>query len=232
MVDGFLYLDAGDIDGFRNYAKNGDVCAIIMEAVQGEGGVLPLEKEFVKGVKEICDKENILLIMDEVQTGNGRTGTLYAYEQYGITPDIVSTAKGLGGGLPLGATLFYDKTEKVLTAGLHGSTFGGNPVATAGALSIVNRLDDEFLSEVKKKSEYIFNQLVGAEGIISVSGLGFMIGIETTGDASKIIKKCMERGVLPIKAKNKVRLLPPLNIPWNLLKKGVEIIKQCAKEEK
>lgn len=232
LTEGFLYANANDIESVKQLVSENKVAGIMMEAVQGEGGVLPLEKEFVKGVKEICDKENILLIMDEVQTGNGRTGTLYAYQQYDITPDIVSTAKGLGGGLPLGATLFYDKTESVLTAGLHGSTFGGNPVATAGALSIVNRLSDEFLSEVKKKSEYIFNELVGAEGIKSVSGLGLMIGIETTGDATKIIKKCMEKGVLPIKAKNKVRLLPPLNIPWDLLKKGIAIIKQCAKEEK
>lgn len=232
LTEGFLYANANDLESVKKLVKENKVAGIMMEAVQGEGGVLPLDIEFVKGVKEVCDEQNILLIFDEVQTGNGRTGTLYAYEQFGVIPDIVSTAKGLGGGLPLGATMFFDKTEKVLTAGLHGSTFGGNPVATAGALSIINRLDEKFLAEVKKKSEYIFNALNGAEGIKSVSGLGLMIGIETEGDAGEIIKKCMEKGVLPIKAKNKVRLLPPLNIPWDLLKKGIAVILETAKETK
>ena len=230
LTEGFLYAIANDINSVEELVKNNKCSAVMMELVQGEGGVLALDKDFVKGVKELCDKYNLLLILDEVQTGNGRTGSLYAFEQYGVIPDILSTAKGLGGGLPLGATLFFDKTEGVLSAGLHGSTFGGNPVSCAGAISIIDRIDDDLLNSVKEKSKYIVAELSNAEGIKSVSGLGFMLGIETEGDAGKIIAKCMERGVLPIKAKNKVRLLPALNIPWDLLKKAVEIIKQTAKE--
>ena len=163
--------------------------------------------------------------MDEVQTGNGRTGTLYAFEQYGITPDVVTTAKGLGGGLPIGATLLGERAENLFTAGLNGSTFGGNPVCAAGALSIINRIDEKLLAEVREKSEYIFTELNGAKGVKSVSGLGLMIGIECE-DAGKVIAGCMERGVLVIKAKNKVRLLPALNIPFALLKKAINILKE------
>ena len=161
-----------------------------------------------------------------MQTGNGRTGALYAFMNYGVLPDIVSTAKGLGNGLPLGATMLGEKVKNVLTPGTHGSTFGGNPVACAGAISVINRIDDELLSEVKAKSEYIFNTLKNAKGVKSVSGMGLMIGIETEKDASEVIKYCMENGVLPIKAKTKVRLLPALNIGWDDLKKAVEIIKK------
>lgn len=230
LTEGFLYANANDLSSIEELINNNKCAAVMMELVQGEGGVLVLDRDFVLGVKELCEKNNLLLILDEVQTGNGRTGSLYAYQQYGVTPDIISTAKGLGGGLPLGATLFFEKTENTLTAGLHGSTFGGNPVACAGAISIIERIDDNLLQSVREKSEYIKTELSNAEGIKSVSGLGFMLGIETEGDAGKIIAKCMERGVLPIKAKNKVRLLPALNIPWDLLKKAVEVIKQTAKE--
>lgn len=230
LTDGFLYSEPNDLIGLEELLKQNKCAGILMELVQGEGGVLSLDKEFVLGVKKLCDKYNVLLMIDEVQTGNGRTGTLYAYQQFGIVPDVVSTAKGLGGGLPLGATIFFEKTENVLTAGLHGSTFGGNPVATAGALSIIQRLTPEFLSEINKKSEYIFSELSGAKGVKSVSGLGLMIGIETVGDAGKIIADCIAKGVLPIKAKNKVRLLPPLNIPWDTLKKAIKILKQTIEE--
>jgi acetylornithine/N-succinyldiaminopimelate aminotransferase len=180
----------------------------------------------------LAKENNILVIIDEVQTGNGRSGELYAYQAYGITPDIVSTAKGLAGGLPIGATMFFDKTEFTLKAGLHGSTFGGNPIACAGAINVISRIDNDLLSEVKAKSKYIFDELNGAEGIKSVSGLGLMIGIETEGDVSEILAKCMEKGILPIKAKNKLRLLPALNIPFDLLKKAIGIIKEVAKENK
>ena len=232
LTDGFLYAEANNLDSVCDLIKNNKCAAIMMELVQGEGGVMALNQDFVDGVCALAKKNNILVIIDEVQTGNGRTGELYAFQSYGITPDIVSTAKGLAGGLPLGATLFFDKTEFTLKAGLHGSTFGGNPIACAGAINILSRLDREMLDSVKAKSKYIFDSLQNAEGIKSVSGLGLMIGIETEGDASVILAKCMEKGILPIKAKNKIRLLPALNIPMDLLEKSINIIKETAKENK
>ncbi|MBO5010825.1 MAG: aminotransferase class III-fold pyridoxal phosphate-dependent enzyme, partial [Clostridia bacterium] len=161
-------------------------------------------------------------------TGNGRCGTLYAYEQFGVTPDVVTTAKGLGGGLPIGACLMFDRVENTLGAGSHGSTFGGNPIAAAGAVSIISRIDKELLLGVRERSEYIFSELQGAKGIKSVSGMGLMIGIETERDVNEVLAECMKAGILPIKAKNKLRLLPALNIPMDDLKKAVEIIKTVA----
>lgn len=232
LTEGFLYAEANNIDSVKELVANNKCAAIMMELVQGEGGVMALNPDFVKGVMEIAKENNILVIIDEVQTGNGRSGELYAFQSYGITPDIVSTAKGLAGGLPLGATLFFDKTEFTLKSGQHGSTFGGNPISCAGAINILSRLDRATLDSVKAKSKYIFDELNGAEGIKSVSGLGLMIGIETEGDLSTILAKCMEKGILPIKAKNKLRLLPALNIPMDLLKKAINIIKETAKENK
>ena len=232
LTDGFLYAEANNIDSVKELVNNNKCCAIMMELVQGEGGVMALDYDFVKEVDKLAKENNILIIIDEVQTGNGRTGELYAFQNYDIVPDIVSTAKGLAGGLPLGATLFFDKTEFTLKAGLHGSTFGGNPIACAGAINILNRLDRQMLDSVKEKSKYIFDTLSGSEGIKSVSGLGLMIGIETEGDVSVILSKCMEKGILPIKAKNKLRLLPALNIPMELLEKSINIIKETAKENK
>ncbi len=230
LTDGFVYAEANNLESVEKMFSENKCCAIIMELVQGEGGVLALDKDFVRGVSDLCQKYNNLLVIDEVQTGNGRCGTLYAYEQYGINPDVITTAKGLGGGLPIGACLMFEKTENTLKPSLHGSTFGGNPVACAGAISIIERIDSELLQGVKERSEYIFNSLSNAQGIKSVSGLGLMIGIETKGDVSEILSKCMERGILPIKAKNKLRLLPPLNIPMDQLKKAIDIIKEAAKE--
>ena len=232
LTDGFLYAEANNLDSVEEIFKNNKCCAIIMELVQGEGGVLPLNNEFVLGVKELCEKYNNLLVIDEVQTGNGRCGTLYAYQGYGIMPDVITTAKGLAGGLPIGACLMFEKTKDVLKPSLHGSTFGGNPISCAGAINVLSRIDEKLLKEVNEKSKYVFDTLNGADGIVSVSGKGLMIGIETEGDASLILAKCMEKGILPIKAKNKIRLLPPLNIPFDLLKKSVEIIKEVAKDVK
>ncbi len=226
LTDGFVYAEANNIADLEAKVKENKVAAIMFECVQGEGGVLPLEPDFVNAIFSMAEREDILTIADEVQTGNGRTGALYAFMNYGVLPDIVSTAKGLGNGLPLGATMLGEKVKNVLTPGTHGSTFGGNPVACAGAISVINRIDDELLSEVKAKSEYIFNTLKNAKGVKSVSGMGLMIGIKTEKDASEVIKYCMENGVLPIKAKTKVRLLPALNIGWDDLKKAVEIIKK------
>lgn len=231
LTEGFLYAGAGDLETIEKYLKEEKVAAIMFETVQGEGGVVPLSKEFVNGLAELSEKYDVLLVVDEVQTGNGRTGALYGYMKYGITPDIVSTAKGIGGGLPLGATMLFEKTENVFTPGSHGSTFGGNPVSCAGAISIIERLDDEFLSEVEKKSEYIINTLSNSKGVKSVSGLGLMLGVETEKDVNEVLAYCRENGVLPIKAKNKLRLLPPLNIPFEDLEKAVEIIKKACEVE-
>jgi acetylornithine/N-succinyldiaminopimelate aminotransferase len=225
MTDGFVHAVANDIADMETLVKTHKCCGIMLELVQGEGGVMPLDKEYVKQVEKLAEKEDLLLVVDEVQTGNGRTGTLYAFQQYGITPDVVTTAKGLGGGLPIGATLLGEKAENLFTAGLNGSTFGGNPVCAAGALNIINRIDEKLLAQVQEKSAYIFTELNGAKGVKSVSGLGLMLGIECE-DASKVIAGCMERGVLVIKAKNKVRLLPALNIPFDLLKKAIKILKE------
>lgn len=228
LTDGFLYADAGDIDGIKNLVSENKVAAIMIETVQGEGGVVPLSADFVKNLEKLCNDNDILLIVDEVQTGNGRTGALYGYMNFGITPDIVSTAKGLGGGLPIGATMFFEKTANVYVPGNHGSTFGGNPVAAAGALNIIERLDEDFLAEVNKKHDYIVETLSACEGVKGITGLGLMLGIETIKDVNEVLKACQENGVLPIKAKNKLRLLPPLNIPFEDLEKAIEVIKNAC----
>ena len=229
MTDGFVFATANDISEMKALISAYKCCGILMELVQGEGGVMALDADYVQAVEKIAKENNLLLMIDEVQTGNGRTGALYAFEQYKITPDVVTTAKGLGGGLPIGATMLGEKAAGLFTAGLNGSTFGGNPVACAGALSILNRIDDTLLEEVRQKSTYIFETLSGAEGIKNVSGMGLMIGIECEKDASDVIAACMQKGVLVIKAKHKVRLLPALNITWEELKKGIEIIKEVCK---
>lgn len=224
LTEGFCYVEANNCEELVKTVETGKIAAIMFETVQGEGGVLPLEEAFVKTIFELAEKYDILTVADEVQTGNGRTGKLYGFMNYGVTPDIFSTAKGIGGGLPLGATVLGEKVQDVLMAGSHGSTFGGNPVACAGAISILNRIDDELLAEVNKKSEYIFKALSGANGVKSVSGKGLMLGVETEKDASEIIAECQKNGVLVIKAKNKVRLLPALNIPFELLEKAIGIL--------
>lgn len=229
MTDGFVHAAANDLDEVKALIKTHKCCAVMIELVQGEGGVLALDKEYVTALAELVKQEDMLLIVDEVQTGNGRTGALYAFMQYGISPDVVTTAKGLGGGLPIGATIMNEKTAALFTPGLNGSTFGGNPIACAGALSIINRIDEKLLSEVREKSDYIFAELVGADGVKSVSGMGLMIGVETQKDAGEVIKECIKRGVLVIKAKNKVRLLPALNIPWGELKKAIKTLKEVCK---
>ena len=232
LTPGFVSLDITEPDIFASLAKLHHPAAIMIECIQGEGGVIPLSKSFVKSIYDLCQKEDILLIVDEVQTGNGRTGELYAYMNYGITPDIVSTAKGLGGGLPLGATMLSEKVQDVLGYGDHGSTFGANPVCCAGAVNVLSRINDALLAEVRAKSEYIFSQLSTAKGVQSVSGMGLMIGIETTKNASSVVSKCIEKGVLCLTAKNKVRLLPALNIPFDVLEKAINIIKEvCAQED-
>ena len=230
MTDGFVHATPNDYTEMETLVKTHKCCGVFMELVQGEGGVTALDKEYVTAVAKLCERENMLLMIDEVQTGNGRTGALYAYMNYGITPDVVTTAKGLGGGLPIGATMLGEKVQDLFTPGLNGTTFGGNPVCAAGALHIINRIDEPLLAEVRKKSEYIFTELSSAKGVKSVSGMGLMIGIETEKDATKIVAECKERGVLVIKAKHKVRLLPALNIPFEQLKKAIEILKEVIEK--
>lgn len=209
-----------------------DTAAIMFEIVRGEGGVIPLNREFVDAAVKTAKENDILLIADEVQCGNGRSGKLYAYMNYGFTPDIVSTAKGLCGGLPLGATMLGEKVGNVFTPGSHGSTFGGNPVCCAGAINVLSRLDEKLLAEVREKSEYIFKELDGAKGVESVAGLGLMIGVKTAKPAKEVVSECMKNGVLVLTAKDRVRLLPALNIPTDLLKKSIDILKKVCAEEK
>ncbi|MBE7047222.1 MAG: acetylornithine/succinylornithine family transaminase [Ruminococcaceae bacterium] len=228
LTPGFVYAVANDKEDLREKVKNNKCAAIMFEFVQGEGGVVPLDKDFVEEIFNLAKEYNLLTIADEVQTGNGRLGDIYGYMKYGVNPDIVTTAKGLGGGLPIGAAMFNQKTMDVYKPGMHGSTFGGNPIAAAGAISIMERLTDDFMNEVNEKSQYIINALNGAKGIKSISGMGLMLGIETEKDAGEVIAKCMELGALPLKAKNKVRLLPPLNISMEEIKKAVEIIKTAC----
>ncbi len=227
--EGFVYAEANNFDSFMS-VYNENVCAVIMEMVQGEGGVIPLNNIFIKKVFEFCQKYDILVIIDEVQTGNGRTGSMYAYQQFGIEPDLVSTAKGIAGGLPMGVCLFGEKTKDTMTPSSHGSTFGMNPVVAAGALSIVKRLDDEFLASVRTKGEYIRKRLAECKNVKSVTGMGLMLGIETTKDAKEVVLKCIEKGVLPLTAKTKIRLLPSLNISEKELEKAMDIITEVIEE--
>lgn len=230
FVEGFVYAEANNADDVRKLAEENNCVAIMMELVQGEGGVCKLDREFVDEVKKIADEKDMLIIIDEVQTGNGRTGSLYAFQQYDLMPDIVTTAKGIGGGLPIGVAMLGERVENVLIPGSHGTTFGGNPVCCAGACSILSRIDDELLSEVQAKSKYIFEEFEGSKGVKSVSGLGLMIGIETEKEAKEIVNACMQKGVLVLTAKTKIRLLPPLNIGWDELKKAVAILKEIIAE--
>lgn len=228
LTDGFVYAEPNDLADLARLIAENKCAAVMMEVVQGEGGVMPLDEAYVKGAAKLCQENDLLLICDEVQIGNGRSGMLYGYMAYGVQPDIVSTAKGLAGGLPLGATLLGEKVQNVLSAGTHGSTFGGNPVCCAGAINVLERLDEAMLQGVQARSAYIRQELAGAKGVIGVSGLGLMLGIQTEKNAADIIAACREKGVLVIKAKDKLRLLPALNIPMDQLAKAVAVIKECC----
>lgn len=230
LTPGFVHTPAGDIAALRETVRTHKVAGILFECIQGEGGVNVIDGDYIRAVAKLAADEDIILMVDEVQTGNGRTGKLYAYMNYGITPDVVTTAKGIGGGLPLGAAMLGEKVKDVLGFGDHGSTFGGNPVCCAGAISILERLDDAFLADVKAKSDYVFAALKGAKGVKSVSGMGLMIGIEPEKPAAEVLKKCMEYGVLCLTAKHKIRLLPALNIPMETLAEAIEVIKRACAE--
>lgn len=230
FTEGFLYVSPNEKDELLN-AVSDKVCAVMIEIVQGEGGINVLNRDYLDLIKEITEKNDILLIVDEVQTGNGRTGKMYSYMNFDLNPDIVTTAKGLAGGLPMGATLFGRRSCDVLTSGDHGSTFGGNPVCASGAISIVSRLDEKLFSDVRKKGEYIKERLVKTDGVLDVSGLGLMIGVKTKADAKEVAKKCLSNGLLVLTAKDKIRFLPALNISLCEIDKGLDIFEKVLKGE-
>ena len=228
LTPGFRHVEANDMAALEALAGNTKLAAVMIECVQGEGGVIALDADYVKALRAFTEENGILLICDEVQTGNGRTGQLYAYMNYGIVPDIVTTAKGLGGGLPIGAALLGEKAQDVFGPGDHGSTFGGNPAVCAGACSILERIDETLLAGVRQRSEFLIEAFTGAPGIESVSGLGLMLGLKTVKPAAEVVRLCMEKGVLCLTAKDRVRLLPALNIPLDLLEKAAYSIKEAA----
>ena len=194
----------------------------MIELVQGEGGVIALDREYVATVSQACAERDILLVLDEVQTGAGRTGSLYCFMQYGIRPDILTSAKGLGGGLPIGAILFNDKTADTLGSGDHGSTFGGNPAVCAGAKEVIERMTDDFLAEVERKGEYMRQSILTMPHVRAVTGMGMMIGIELDGvKAADVVAAGLEKGVLLLTAKTRVRLLPPLTITYAEIDRGL-----------
>lgn len=225
FVEGFVFAKANDVADTLSKMTD-DICAIMLETVQGEGGVVPLDKAYVQAVAKACQEKDILLIVDEVQTGMGRTGTLFSYQQFDVQPDLVSCAKGLGGGLPVGAVLFGEKTETVFTAGDHGSTFGGNPVVCAGAVHILNTMDDAFLQDVQKKGAYLKEKIEKMPHVQNVAGLGMMLGIQLDVEAKPVINTLLENGLLVLSAKTKIRLLPPLTITQEELDKGLAIMEQ------
>lgn len=230
FVQGFKYCESGNIEQFVEMADD-TVCAIMVEIVQGEGGVVPTDLEFLKTVEKVCKEKDILLIVDEVQTGVGRTGKFFAYEYSGISPDLVTSAKGIGNGLPMGACLCTEKCANVLTAGTHGTTFGGNPVACAGAIAVLETMTDDFMQGITAKGDYIRQELSKFDEVKSITGLGLMLGIELkTKNASEIAKKCSENGLLILTAKNKLRMLPPLVITKDEIDKGIAILKQFLED--
>ena len=227
LTPGFVHVPAHDCAALEQAMQTYNPAAILLECVQGEGGVIPLDADFVQTAARLAAQQDCLLMIDEVQTGNGRTAKLYAYMHYGIQPDVVTTAKGLGGGLPIGATLLSEKVQDVLTPGDHGSTYGGNPVCCAGALHVLESLDDTLLDEVQKKSDYILSSLESAAGVQSITGKGLMLGILPERPVAEVLARCLERGVLCLSAKQKVRLLPALNIPMDTLRIAIDRLKDA-----
>lgn len=226
--EGFEFATANDFSDVKNKLSQGGFCGIIMEFIQGEGGVVPLNQDFVKEVFAFCEKEDILVLADEVQTGVGRTGTFLASEQFGVKPNVVSLAKGLGGGLPIGGILVDEKTENVFGYSDHGTTFGGNLVACAGANVVMETVANQaFLQEVTKKGAYLKEKLLAMEGVTAVDGLGMMLGVQLKEKTSPdVVKECVEKGLIPLTAKEKIRLLPPLTITYEEMDKGLAILKE------
>jgi len=233
FLEGFINVETNNIGDLKEKLDD-TVCAVMLEYVQGEGGVNALDKDFVDAIYQFCGERDILVIADEVQTGVGRTGKLLAGEWYGKKADITTLAKGIAGGVPMGACLFNEKTMGVLVPGTHGSTFGGNPIACAGGLAVIDRVMSEgFLDEVNEKAAYIKSKLEECSAVQSVSGLGLMIGITLADNSAKsadIAKKAFEKGLLVLTAKDKVRLLPPLNITYNEINDGIKILIEILEE--
>jgi len=226
FTEGFSYAEP-NMDSVKS-CVNAGTCAVFIELIQGEGGVLPLEAGFVKELDQFCKEQDILLMVDEVQTGVGRTGALYCYTNYDFMPDVITSAKGLGGGLPVGACLCTERLGGVLGAGMHGSTFGGNPVVCAGAIAVLDRIgNDVFMAEVKAKGSYITEKLLAMDGIDFVRGMGMMLGAKLKkGDAKKTAQKCCENGLLILTAKDVLRFLPPLTITYEEIDKGLAILEK------
>lgn len=223
---GFVYADANDIESLKK-SVNENTCGIMLEMVQGEGGITVLNQEFVDTAVSLCKTYDALLIIDEVQTGVGRTGKFFAYEHFGIKPDIVTFAKGMGGGLPIAGFILGEKASDVLVSGDHGSTFGGNPIVASGGCAVVDTMDENFLMQVREKGEYIVKELSKMKNIHDISGLGMMIGFKVKGiEAKEFLKRCLNRGLMVLTAKEKVRLLPPLNISEDDIKEGLDIIRE------
>jgi len=229
FTEGFRYADANDIDSVEAVAGH-DVCAVMMELIQGEGGVNPLDVEFVQKVAELCAKRDWLLLIDEVQTGVGRTGSLFAFQQFGIQPDIVSFAKGIAGGLPFGGVMAGEKCSQTFTAGTHGTTFGGNPVSAAGACAVLDLLDDEMMQSVQEKGAYLREQIeaLNLPCLGKTCGMGLMIGVEVKGDKTnrELAAKLIENGLLILTAGDRLRILPPLVITKEEMDKGLAIMKE------
>jgi acetylornithine/N-succinyldiaminopimelate aminotransferase len=226
FTQGFTYAEA-NTEGVNTYL-NKNTCGVLIELIQGEGGVLPLDPDFVKELYQLCKEHDILFMVDEVQTGVGRTGALYCYQNYGITPDVITSAKGLGGGLPIGACLCTERLSGVLGAGMHGSTFGGNPVVCAGALAVLERVGNEkFMAEVDEKGRYFVNRLNEMDEIEFVRGMGMMLGAKLKGKSAKgVAAKCAENGLLVLTAKDMLRFLPPLTISYTEIDKGLAILEE------
>ena len=222
--EGFLYAPAGDIEALEELVDR-TTCAVMLELIQGEGGVMALDPDYVQAVRKLCDEKDLVLIVDEVQTGVGRTGTFLCCEHYNLQPDVVTLAKGLGGGLPIGAVLMNEKVAEGMGPGTHGSTFGGNPVVCAGAVEVLNRMDDTFLQNVTAKGRHMREEIEKMPHVTSVAGMGMMLGIELDIDVKPVVTALMENGLLVLTAKHKMRLLPPLNIAQTELEKGLSILK-------
>lgn len=227
FTDGFVYANANDLEDCIAHMDD-SICAVLIEGIQGEGGVVPLEYDFVKGLCDYCAERDILVIFDEVQTGVGRTGKFYSYEYFDVKPNIVTSAKGLGGGLPIGAVLCDEKLQNVFAPGDHGSTFGGNPIVCAAANVVVEKVGkQEFLNEVCEKSEYIIERLEKLEGVSEIRGKGLMLGITLDNiPAAEFVKKCLENGLAALTAKTVVRLLPPLTITYEEIDAGLAIFEK------
>lgn len=228
--EGFRYAEAGDMDSLQSAAGH-DVCAVLLELVQGEGGVLPMEREYVNELAELCQQRDWLLLVDEVQTGIGRTGTLFAFQQYGIQPDAVSFAKGIAGGLPMGGILASERCRNVFTPGTHATTFGGNPICAAAAQVVLEILDDSLLTEVTEKGAYIRERIerMDLECLGGTRGLGMMIGVEVKRpyNNKELAARLMEQGLLVLTAGRALRLLPPLTIRREEIDKGLTILEQA-----